>query len=209
MLSMKAPGLELEPAPKRGQYDRALSRRERQDAQRERVIAAIAALSEAGRELTIANVVELAGIGRNTFYEYFDDVEHALTAIKSRALREFVVRLEGALVQARTPLERIRALARAWAENLLENPAMVRLALRAQPELVESTQLSALGQHLVSVLSAEREARSALPGLAEPLRVLVVAAAFDAVSRAYPNPRPMLVEELQRVLADLSLRLLR
>jgi AcrR family transcriptional regulator len=206
---MKPTELELAPAPKRGRYDRALSRRERQAAQRERVIAAIAAISATDRELSIANVVELAGIGRNTFYEYFDDLEHALLAIKSRALGDFTPRVAAALRAARTPLERIRALARVWAENLLENPAQVKLALRAQAEPIEATQLSVLGQHLAGVLSAELDARTALPGLAEPLRVAVVAALFDAVSRAHLNVRAMTSEELQRVLADWSLRLLR
>src|SRR5438105_1117384 len=109
---------ELEPAPKRGQYDRALSRRERQDAQRERVIAALSALTAENRELSLANIVETAGIGRNTFYEYFDDVEHALATVKARALRELGARIEATMRVARTPLERIRALARAWAEHL-------------------------------------------------------------------------------------------
>jgi AcrR family transcriptional regulator len=204
---MKPP--EIEPAPKRGQYDRALSRRERQAAQRERVITALAALSAAERELSIANVVELAGIGRNTFYEYFDDIEHALTAIKTRALRDLIARLESTMPAARTPLEQIRVLARAWAENLFIEPALVRLALRAQSEIVDAAQLSVLALHLVGVLSAQHEARSALPGLADTLKVGAVAAAFDAVSRAHFGPRPMSVEELQGVLADLSLRLLR
>ena len=204
---MKAP--ELEPAPKRGQYDRALSRRERQAAQRERVIGAIAALSAAGRELNVANVVELAGIGRNTFYEYFDDIEHALVAIKSRAVRELATLFEAALQSARTPLERVRALARAWVENLARDPVLMRLALQAQPELLEPTQLSALARHLATVLEAELEARAALPGLAEPRRVFVVAAAFDSVSRAQGSLGTLPDEELQRLLADLSLRLLR
>lgn len=206
---MKPPELELVPAPKRGRYDRALSRRERQAAQRERVIAAIAALSGTDRELNIANIVEVAGIGRNTFYEYFDDLEHALAAIKGRALRDFAARIETALRAARTPLERIRALARVWTEHLLENPAQAKLALRAQTELIEATQLSLLGQHVAGVLNAELDARSALPGLAEPLRVAVVAALFDAVSRAHLHVRAMTSEELQRVLTDWSLRVLR
>jgi AcrR family transcriptional regulator len=206
---MKPAEPEIVPAPKRGRYDRALSRRERQAAQRERVIAAIAAISATERELNVSNVVELAGIGRNTFYEYFDDLDHALVAIKSRALRELAARVEVALQAARTPLERIRALARVWAENLLENPAQVKLALQAQAQLKEATQLSALGQYLSGVLNAEREAQSALPGLGEPLRVAVVAALFDAVSRAHLNVRAMTSEELQRVLADWSLRVLR
>ena len=206
---MKPPELELVPAPKRGQYDRALSRRERQAAQRERVIAAIAAIAVTDRELSVASVVEAAGIGRNTFYEYFDDLEHARLAINQRVLSDFAQRVSAALQAARTPLERIRALARVWAENLLENSAYVRLALRAQAELAEATQLSVLGQHLATVLTAELESRSALPGLAEPLRIVVVAALFDAVSRAHFGVREMSSEELQRVLADWSLRLLR
>ena len=201
--------LELEPAPKRGQYDRALSRRERQDAQRERVIAALSALTAANRELSIANVVEAAGIGRNTFYEYFDDVEHALAAIRTRALRELSARIEVTMQAARTPLERIRALSRAWAENARANPSTVSLALRPQAESVDATQLSALAQHVAAVLTAERAARNALPGLADALRVNVVAAVFDAVSRAHFGPQPMSVEELQVALSDLALRLLR
>jgi AcrR family transcriptional regulator len=204
---MKPP--EVESAPKRGHYDRALSRRERQAAQRERVITALAALSATERELSIANVVELAGIGRNTFYEYFDDVDHALTVIKTRALRGLATLLESSGQAARTPLERIRALARAWAQNLFVDPPLVRLALRPQPEIANATQLSVLGMHLADVLSAQHDARSALPGLADTLKIGAVAAVFDAVSRAHFGARPMSVEELQSVLADLSLRLLR
>ncbi|HET7541314.1 MAG TPA: TetR/AcrR family transcriptional regulator [Polyangiaceae bacterium] len=206
---MKSSQLELVPAPKRGQYDRGLSRSERQTAQRERVIAAIAALGRENRELSVANVVELAGIGRNTFYEYFDDLEHALAATKTRALRDFATRVASAWELARTPLQRVRALARAWTECLLENPAQARLALRAQPEVLEVTQLSLLGQHVAALLNAELDARSALPGLAEPLRVTAVAALFDAVSRAHLNQRAMTSDELQSMLSDWSLRLLR
>ena len=206
---MKVPESTLESAPKRGQYDRALSRQDRQAAQRERVIAAMAALSVAGREVTVASVVELAGIGRNTFYEYFDDIEQALVAIRSRALREFSTRSATALQSARTPLERIRVLARTWAESLAENPTLTRLVLQPAPEFVHAAQLSTLAQHLVSVLGAEVAARSALPGLADPLRVTAVAAAFDAVSRVHAQRRSLTVDELQRVLSDVSLRLLR
>src|ERR1041384_8408073 len=113
---MKSRGLELVPAPKRGHYDRALSRRERQAAQRERVITAIMTLSAADRELSVASVVEAEGIGRNTFYEYFDDLEHALLVIKNSALSDFAARVAEALERARTPLERVRALARVWTE---------------------------------------------------------------------------------------------
>jgi AcrR family transcriptional regulator len=201
--------IQLVPAPKRGRYDRALSRPERQAAQRERVITALLTISASDRELSVANVVELAGIGRNTFYEFFDDLDHALLAITGRVLREFAARAESATQGARTPLERIRALARAWTEQLFENPKQMKLALRAQADAIEPTQLSPLGQQLATLLSAELEGRSALPGLAEPLRVAVVAALFDAVSRAHLNVRAITREEMRRLLADWSLRVLR
>lgn len=200
---------ELEPAPKRGQYDRALTRRERQAVQRERVIAALSALSASHRELSIANIVQAAGIGRNTFYEYFDDVEHALASVNARALSEMSRRVDNALQAARTPLERVRALSRAWAESLCAEPATMSIALRAQAESVEPTQLSVLAQYVARVLTGEQAARDALPGVANPLRAAVVAAAFDAVSRSHLRSQPMTVDELQGALSELALRLLR
>ncbi len=200
---------ELVPAPKRGQYDRALTRSERHAAQRERVVAAITVLIASERALNVANVVQVAGIGRNTFYEYFDDIEHALVSITARALRDFSLRVDAALQNARTPLEGIRALSRAWAEHLLEAPTLARIALRAQSEATEPTQLSTLAQHVMKVLSSDLPARDGLTGLNDPLRVLVVAALFDAVSRSHFSVRPQALEALQRSLSELALRLLR
>lgn len=200
---------DITPAPKRGQYDRALSRRERQAAQRERVVTAITALAASQRELNVANVVELAGIGRNTFYEYFDDIDHALVSIRARAQRDFAGRVDIALQGARTPLERIRALSRAWAELVFGAPALAQVALRAQAEAIEPTQTSTLAQHLMERLRAEESARSELPGLDEPVRLLVVAALFDTVTRSHFAVSPSTSDELQRTLSELSLRLLR
>ena len=154
-------------------------------------------------------MVELAGIGRNTFYEYFDDLEHALFVITHRTLQNSAQRLTAELQLARTPMERMRGLARIWAEMLLANPAQMKLALRAQAGASEATQLSILGQHVAALLNAELDARSALPGLADPLRVAVVGALFDTVSRAHLTVRSMTSDELQRVLTDWSVRLLR
>ena len=199
------PAAELIPAPKRGHYDRALTRHERQAAQQERVLAAVAAVALAGRELSVASVVEHARIGRNTFYEYFDDVEHALAAINGRARRELVTRVESALLLARTPLERIRALARAWAESVSVNSDFAMLAVSARRG---SAELSVLGRCIVAVLEGELESRSALPGLGDRLRTTAVAAVFDAVTRVHlATSSP--AEDLPRTLADLALRLLR
>jgi len=200
-------GVALTPAPKRGHYDRALSRYERQAVQRERVTTAVAAIAAAGGELSVGSVVERAGIGRNTFYEYFDDIEHALATLRARTLQELDARIQLALRAARTPLERVRALARAWADSALVNPELTSLVLRARlPE--RDAPLSPLGWHLVYVLEQETESRSALPGLADRYRLLAVAAAFDAVTfscLAAPSQKT----NLALVLAELALRLLR
>jgi AcrR family transcriptional regulator len=200
---------ELIPAPKRGRYDRTLSRHARQAEQRDRVIAAIVSIATSGRELSVANVIEHAGIGRNTFYEYFDDVEHALRAIDARARGDLVVRVEAALRVARTPLERVRALARAWSESLLESPSLARFALRSQAPGLDAAELSGLGRYVATVLEAEVEFHSALPGLSDRLRTTAVAALFDTVSRVHLATRAAVADELQRLLTELSMRLLR
>ena len=197
----------LTPAPKRGHYDRALSRNERQAIQRERVTAAVTSIAASGGELSVATVVERAGIGRNTFYEYFDDIEHALTTLRARAIHGLDTRIQLVFRTARTPFERVRALSRAWSDNALADPELARLALRARlPERDKA--LSPLGQHVVDVLEKEVESRSALPGLADRMRLLAVAAVFEAVTVSQlvsPTENP----SLDRVLAELALRLLR
>lgn len=206
MLLMKS-SVALSPAPKRGLYDRALSRNERQAVQRERVTGAVASIAAVGGELSVASVVERAGIGRNTFYEYFDDIEHALATLRARALHELAAGIELVFQNARTPLERVRALARAWTDNALGNPELTMLALRARfPE--RDAPVSPLAGYVVNVLEREIESRSALPGLGDRLRLLAVAAAFDVVTFNY-LARPTENAHLELVLADLAWRLLR
>jgi len=197
----------LAPAPKRGHYDRALSRNERQAVQRERVTAAITSIGAAGGELSVASVVERAGIGRNTFYEYFDDIEHAQATLCARALHDLGARIELAFRSARTPLERVRALARAWTDSALAHPELTLLVLRARPPERDAP-LSPLGAHVARVLEQETESRGTLPGLADRLRLLAVAATFEAVTLSSLATSSEKVP-LELVLAELALRLLR
>jgi AcrR family transcriptional regulator len=195
----------VEPAPRRGRYDRASTRHERQAAQQARVVAAIAALASQAKELSVANIVEYAGIGRNTFYEYFDDAAHAVESISERMCRDLLSRAESALRTSRTPIERIRALARVWVENLVANSALATLALRVEAPRGE---VSALGRCLMTLLEREKEARGPLPGLAEKSRRIAVAAVFDALSRSELAGQG-LSEGFQSSLSELALRLLR
>ena len=80
------------PAPGRGSYDRTLTRAERDAAHRERLLRATAEVLSDG-PLTVARIVERAGVGRSTFYEFFDSPDHLLQKLEQRLLSS----LEGAL----------------------------------------------------------------------------------------------------------------
>ena len=109
----------LSPAPGRGQYDRALTRERRQAEQRERLLLATASAFVQQRP-GVSGVIALAGVGRNTFYEYFDDFEHALEAVSTRAQARLELGCRTALERARTPIERLRSISRNWCSALLE-----------------------------------------------------------------------------------------
>lgn len=75
----------LAKAPNRGCYDRRTNRGERSSTQRERVLAATAAAFAEGTA-SVNRIVAIAGIGRATFYELFDDAEHAIATVRERVL---------------------------------------------------------------------------------------------------------------------------
>jgi AcrR family transcriptional regulator len=175
----------LLPAPGRGQYDRALSRAERQSEQRERLIEAAAEAFATG-PATIARIVAAAGVGRNTFYEFFDDPEHALAQVEAKALRGLEARTRERAAAARTPLEKLRALARAWFEVLDEQPLAFRVALRL-PDVTKEFGLSAAGRFLSDALRrlADDSRRSAGISIQPSAhRITAAVAAAEVFSRA-------------------------
>jgi len=195
------------PAPARGAYDRSLSRAERDAQHRERLLLATAEVLERGA-VTVARIVEHAGVGRSTFYEFFDSPEHVLEHLEQRALRALEPALERAFAGARTPLERIRAITRGWLFELEAHPVEARVALRVHPggEL-----LSAAGKLLHQVL--ERTAHAARVGAvgwfnaADELSLLAATAAVEVLSRRHLGQTP--IREPQRTLAELVTKLLR
>src|SRR4051812_23746575 len=116
------------PAPGRGAYDRSLSRPERDAEHRERLLLATAEVLAHGPP-TIARIVERAGVGRSTFYEFFDSPQHVLEHLEQRALRGLETTLNEAFTLARTPLERVRALMRNWHAEIESHAVEARVAL--------------------------------------------------------------------------------
>jgi len=194
-------------APRRGAYDRSLSRAERDGQQRERLLRA-AAETLAHETLTVARVIQRAGVGRSTFYEFFDNPEHLLQQLEDRVLRALAAALEQAFVEARTPLERIRSLTNAWLYGLESHPIEAGVALRARSG---DDLLSAAGKLLQAVLErASRRAR--LDGLGwfgadDNVSSLAAAAAVEVLSRRHISGKPL--RDPRQTLADTMMKLLR
>lgn len=197
----------LLPAPGRGAYDRSLSRAERHAEHRERLLLATAEVLREGAP-TVARIVERAGVSRSTFYEFFDSPEHILTQLEQRVLKALEAALDHALTQARTPLERVRAVARAWLEvvEAQRSEALVALTHRVGPEL-----LSPAAQTLLSVLKrlaqAARADGAGWLAAGDDVSLLAAAAAVEAVSRRHLASPPL--RDATRVLGDIIAKLLR
>ena len=194
------------PAPGRGAYDRSLSRAERDAQHRERLLLAASEVFSSG-EVTVARIVERAGVGRSTFYEFFDSPDHLLEHLEQRSLRALELALDAAYDEARTPLERLRALTRSWLAELDARPMEARVALtrRSGEEL-----LSHAGKLLHQ--SLERVVRTArADGLgwfnADDVSLLAATAAVEVLSRRQLAGRP--IRDAQRVLVELITKLLR
>lgn len=156
----------------------------------------------------MARIAARAGVGRSTFYEFFDSPDHLLTHIEQRISKGLEASLERALHSARTPLERVRAIARAWLDELSARPLEARVALtpRAGADL-----LSPAGMVLHRALSRSAAAARALGvgwlSAADDSSLLAAAAAVEVVSRKHLGGAE--VPEAHRVLTDIVAKLLR
>ena len=195
------------PAPGRGAYDRSLSRAERDAQHRERLLLAASEVFSTG-EVTVARIVERAGVGRSTFYEFFDSPEHLLEHLEQRALRALELALDAAYNEARTPLERLRALMRSWLAELDARTMEMRVALmrRANDELL-SPAGKLLHQSLDRCVRAARADGLGWFNAADEVSLLAATAAVEVLSRRQLTGRP--IRDAQRVLVELITKLLR
>lgn len=195
------------PAPGRGAYDRRLTRPERDAQHRERLIVAAAEVLARG-PATVARIVEHAGVGKSTFYEFFDSPEHLFEHLEQRTLRPLEAALAGALDEARTPLERVRAIARGWCVELDARPieAQVALTRRSASELL-SPASKLLHRALERCVEAARRDGMAWFARADDVSLLAAAAAVEAISRRHLAGPTM--HDAQRTLVELISKLLR
>ncbi len=205
-------GLKLVPAPARGRYDRRRSARERDRDQLERLLAATA-LEIAARgpaRSTVGGVIRRARTGRNSFYRHFAGLTQACAAARQHARQLLESQLRHAEREARTPLERLRALGPAWLGIVTAYPAQARLLLdspadRVGPNMNRVANLLAV--YLAPPLAAARQIGAAATA-ADPLRLEAVAGAWEAVGRACLERRVDPASG-QGLLVDLTVRAVR
>jgi AcrR family transcriptional regulator len=99
------------------------------DIQRARLLAAMAevAAEHGAANVTVAHVVERAGVSRRTFYELFEDREDCFLAALGEALERVAARVAPAHLASGRWRERVRAALTALLEYLDEEPHMARL----------------------------------------------------------------------------------
>lgn len=211
--------LQLDPdwivqAPGRGRYDRRQPREERLSEQRARLLSATALACFREKAPTIASVVRRAGVSRNTFYEYFDDLEHAAIAAGQRALSQLVKALRAAEAISRTPVERWRALARAWFEWIGAAPPEAMLCLANASGLSNGGREfeAALARSLSTLRAAGLPTRTH-----DDLRITATASAAETFARHFverwatggDDRGASEAARVERALVDVAVRLLR
>jgi AcrR family transcriptional regulator len=159
-------------------------------------------------QATVARIAERAGVGRSTFYEFFDSPEHVLRHLIERVESSLHTALASALGSARTPLERLRAIARAWLTELEARPLAARVALgrRTPAELLSPAGVILLAA-LTECAALARQHGMAWSTAADDASLLAAAAAVEAVTRRHLGGPAL--PDAQRALTEVLTRLLR
>ncbi|MEZ4371600.1 MAG: TetR/AcrR family transcriptional regulator [Polyangiaceae bacterium] len=138
---MGAPSLKsrVEIAPARGRYDRTLDEDARDAAQRARVLQATAEqLAARGRSATtVEHIIIHAGISRATFYQHYEDLEHAVADVMQLLEQRVVSPCRAALSGEPTPRGQLQAMATAYLVEAESHPHLV-LAGALVPDVAQA-----------------------------------------------------------------------
>lgn len=111
-----------------GTYDRSKSAEERWKEQRRRLLlGAAGVLSRDGAaNASVANVLEVSGLSRGTFYRHFTDLEDAFHAVRREAALLLFKAIDDAIAPLTDPTERLRAGIGAFLGLLREHGDLAR-----------------------------------------------------------------------------------
>lgn len=166
----------------------------------------------------MAAVIRVAGVGRNTFYEYFDHFEHARDALFVEIERWLVDALRAAEQSVRTPVEAFRSLAATWFTLATEQPAQWLAVSGIAPS--DSRAISLAGIVFAAALEravSEFARRGVIARPPDRVRAMLVAAAAEALARPLARdalsarsnePAANALERARTLLVDTAVRLL-
>lgn len=111
----------------RGRYDRSLTLEERARAQRTAIVEACQGLLQSSAAWpTVTEIVRDSGVGRNTFYEHFDQAGAVVDEVLGEAYAVVERRMTTWRGESpRSPAFAMRALARTWADAVRECGGLV------------------------------------------------------------------------------------
>ncbi len=139
------------------------------------------ALAFVEREPSVSRVAALSRVGRASFYEFFDDFEHALGIVRSLSIDGLDRALDAALTRERAPVAALRSLTQEFLESLQRWPEASLVALASDGE-----ETSPLGRSFERALrrwfGASQSAGLITPG-SDPDRLLLATGAAEAFAR--------------------------
>lgn len=115
-------------APGRGRYDRTLSASERARRRRELLVDAARTALVAGESLALEGLLKRSGLGRNTFYGHFENVESLQAEVVQLAL-EHLSEPRWRPDDSATPFSAVRSFVDQWLARLDADHAQARVAL--------------------------------------------------------------------------------
>ena len=119
----------------RGRYDRMLSEAERGALQHDRIMQALETLladpltTVGVMSLSVSRIVAEAHVGRNTFYEHFSSLHHALVRFEWMTSQAYASSLERAVTRTMTPRAQLRQYAETWFKDLATDPIRGKASL--------------------------------------------------------------------------------
>lgn len=195
--------------PGRGRWRRELSREERREEQRRAILRATAfAVASHGRTATLDDIVEGAGTGRNTFYDHFETVDQAIEAARDAAFRDVVAACRASLEEARTPRERVRALASGFVAAMADRGPSALALLAYEDSGGARTALRDELQRMLTQTLTDARAAGAIGSAVEPLRVEIVVGLFETAARLSLDGREA-PERLSEAVFDAIIRIFR
>ena len=199
------------PRPGRGRWDRSVPGDRRHEIHRRRLLDATrAAVAAVGAATTATQVVGLAGVGRNTFYEHFQNVEGAVAAAYRETLDEIRQTIDDAVGAARTPIEGLRALTTAWLAAAPLHSGVLLAALSGGDAERDARALlrREIEDQLWSALASARAA--GVVGIrVEPVRLACVAGAFERAAVDIADDGETDTARMVETLVDVTLRAFR